>query len=324
MTRLHPRHPTILHALLAGAEKGHHAPTVTLAQDTRHQETLRHDTLLDAAARCAAALAEHGIRPGDRVVLCLPTAGPFTTAFFAAQLLGATPTAIAVPVRFGGAAGFEGQLKDLLGYLRPAALITTPAVITALPHLADTRLIDADTLHTRALDPGAPAHPLHLPDSDTLALIQCTSGSTGTPKGVMISHANLAANCEQFTTALNWTPQDTTVSWAPLYHDMGLITGLMCPVYAGADTVLIPPTRFLRAPAEWLHHISTHRGTIAAAPNFAYGYLTTRVRDDELDGIDLSSWRVALCGAEPVKPATVHPFVERFTRWGLPPHAFTP
>ncbi|MBP0455146.1 AMP-binding protein [Kitasatospora sp. RG8] len=324
MTRPHPRHPTILHALLASAEQGHHAPTVTLAHDTTHQETLRHDTLLNAAARTAAALAEHGIRPGDRIVLCLPTAAPFTTAFLGTQLLGATPTAIAVPARLGGAAGFESQLKDLLDYLRPAALITTPTVITALPHPTDTRLINADTLHTRALDPTAPTHPLNPPHPDTLALIQCTSGSTGTPKGVQITHANLAANCEQFTTALHWTPHDTTVSWAPLYHDMGLITGLMCPLYAGADTVLMPPTRFLRAPTEWLHHITTHHGTIAAAPNFAYGYLTTRVNDDDLNGIDLSTWRIALCGAEPVKPATIKPFIERFTRWGLPPNAFTP
>ncbi|MGW1373618.1 fatty acyl-AMP ligase [Streptomyces sp. NPDC002446] len=324
MTALRPRFPSILHALFAEAERGSDASGVTLIPEPGKEETLRYDALVETAARCAAALAEYGVGHGDRVLLCLPTGAQFLTSFFGTQLLGAMPTAIAVPVRFGGAAGFEGQLKDLVGYLRPAAVVTTAAVIGALPDLGDTHLIDGAELHARATASDAPAHPLRLPGTDDLAVIQCTSGSTGTPKGVMISHANLAANCEQFVGALGWTRTDTTVSWAPLYHDMGLITGILCPVYAGGSTVLMPPTRFLRAPAEWLRHISTYRGAVSAAPNFAYGYVTARVRDEELDGVDLSSWRVALCGAEPIRPATVQRFVDRFVRWGLPSHALTP
>ncbi|MET8183189.1 fatty acyl-AMP ligase [Streptomyces sp. NPDC005336] len=297
---------------------------MTLIPEPGSEVTLRYDALVEAAARCAAALADQGVGHGDRVVLCLPTGPQFITAFFGAQLLGAMPTAISLPVSFGGAAGFEGQLKDLVGYLRPAAVVTTKAVIEGLPHLADTHLLDADALYARATASDAPMHPICLPKSDDLSLIQCTSGSTGRPKGVMISHANLAANCEQFVSAVGWTSADTTVSWAPLYHDMGLITGLLCPVYSGGSTVLMPPSRFLRAPAEWLRHISTYRGAVSAAPNFAYGYVTARVPDEDLDGVDLSSWRVALCGAEPIQPGTVQRFVDRFTRWGLPATAFTP
>lgn len=324
MTELRPRFPSILHALLAQAERGSDGSVVTLIQEPGKKVPLRYDALVESAARSAAALAEYGVGHGDRVVLCLPTGPQFMTAFFGAQLLGAMPTAIAVPIRFGGAAGFEGQLKDLVEYLRPAAIVTTTAVIEAFPNLADTNLVDGDVLYARAGASDAPMHPLRLPDTDDLALIQCTSGSTGTPKGVMISHANLAANCEQFVGALGWTQADTTVSWAPLYHDMGLITGLLCPVYSGGSTVLMPPTRFLRAPGEWLRYISEYRGAFAAAPNFAYGYVTARVRDEELEDVDLSSWRVALCGAEPIQPGTAQRFTERFARWGLPPHAFTP
>ncbi|MFD4764355.1 fatty acyl-AMP ligase [Streptomyces sp. NPDC058439] len=297
---------------------------MTLIPESGSEVTLRYDTLVEAAARCAAALADQGVGHGDRVVLCLPTGPQFITAFFGAQLLGAVPTAISLPVNFGGAAGFEGQLKDLVGYLRPSAVITTTAVIQGLSHLADTRLVDGDALYARAIASDAPTHPVRLPKSDDLSLIQCTSGSTGRPKGVMISQANLAANCEQFVGAVGWTSVDTTVSWAPLYHDMGLITGLLCPVYSGGSTVLMPPSRFLRAPAEWLRHISTYRGAVSAAPNFAYGYVTDRVRDEDLDGVDLSSWRVGLCGAEPIQPGTVQRFVDRFTRWGLPVTVFTP
>jgi acyl-CoA synthetase (AMP-forming)/AMP-acid ligase II len=323
MTEPRPRFPSILHALVAQAESGTQS-NVTLIPEPGHQQSLPYGDLVDAAARCAAALAEYGAGPGDRVVLCLPTGPQFITAFFGTQLLGAMPTAIAVPLRFGGAAGFEDQLKDLVQYLRPAAVITTAAIIETLPDPAGTRLIDGQALHERAMSPQAPAHPLRLPRPEDLAMIQCTSGSTGTPKGVMISHANLAANCDQFVNAAGWTAQDTTVSWTPLYHDMGLITGLLCPVYSGGTAVLMPPTRFLRAPAEWLQHISAHRGAFAAAPNFAYGYVTERVSDQDLEGVDLSSWRVAICGAEPIKPATMQRFVERFSRWGLPSHALRP
>ncbi|MER6522079.1 fatty acyl-AMP ligase [Streptomyces sp. NPDC001553] len=326
MTATGPQFPTMWHALLAEAERasGSDGSTLTLIPEPDTEEKVRYDALVENAARCAAALAEQGVDRGDRVLLCLPTGVQFLTAFFGTQLLGATPTAIAVPLRLGGAAGFESQLKELVGYLRPAAVVTTTAVIEALPELSDTRLVDGAALHARAVASDAPAHPLRLPAPEDQALIQCTSGSTGRPKGVMVSHANLAANCAQLTGAVGWTRADTTVSWAPLYHDMGLITGVLCPVYVGGNTVLMPPTRFLRAPAEWLRHISHYRGAVAAAPNFAYGYVTSRARDEELEGVDLSCWRMAFCGAEPIQPATARRFVSRFTRWGLPADAFTP
>jgi acyl-CoA synthetase (AMP-forming)/AMP-acid ligase II len=297
---------------------------MTLVPEPGREETLRYDGLLETAARCAATLKESGVGRGDRVLLCLPTGGPFVTSFLGIQLLGAVPTAISLPIAFGGAAGFEAQLKDLVGYLRPTAIITTAAVIEDLPHLAGARLLDGAELYARATAGDAPQEPVRLPKGDDLALIQCTSGSTGTPKGVMISHEALAVNCEQLIRAFNWTRDDVMVSWAPLYHDMGLITGLLCPIYAGADTVLMPPTRFLRAPAEWLRLISAHRGAFGTGPNFAYSYVTARVRDEELEGVDLSSWRMALCGAEPVQPATARRFIERFAAWGLPADAFTP
>ncbi|MER7079692.1 Acyl-CoA synthetase (AMP-forming)/AMP-acid ligase II [Saccharopolyspora kobensis] len=324
MTTVLPRFPSILHALLAHAERGADGTGVTLIPEPGRAQTLRYDALVGAAARAAAALAEHGVGHGDRVVLCLPTGPEFITAFFGTQLLGAIPTAIAVPARFGGAAGFEGPLLDLADYLRPAAIITTTAVLDALPEIAGTSLIDGAALLARATASDAPAHPARLPDVDDLAVIQCTSGSTGRPKGVMISHANLAANCEQFTSCLDWTDADPTVSWAPLYHDMGLIVGLLCPVYNGGHAVLMPSTRFLRAPVEWLQHINDYRGAFSAAPNFAFGYAAARIRDEDLEGVDLSCWRAALCGAEPVQAATVQRFLDRFARWGLPSNALVP
>ncbi len=190
--------------------------------------------------------------------------------------------------------------------------------------LTGSVMVDGDALYARATANDAPAQPIRVPADDDLAFIQCTSGSTGQPKGVMITHGSLAAHCEQGADALGWTSADTSVNWLPLYHDMGLIQGLLCPIYCGASLVLMPPARFLRAPAEWLRYMATYRGTLAAAPNFAYGYAAARVRDDELDGADLSCWRMMFCGAEPIHPATVQRFIDRFARWGLSADALRP
>jgi acyl-CoA synthetase (AMP-forming)/AMP-acid ligase II len=326
MTALPPRFPTILHALLAQAERGSDGLEVTLIPEPGKAETRRCDALLENAARGAAVLAEHGVGHGDRVLLCLPTSWQFVTAFFGSQLLGAIPTAIALPTGIGGAAVFADQLQYLVGYLRPAAIVTIAPVVEAAAGLTDCVMIDGDALCALAANdtPMRPMYPIRRPSDDDLAFIQCTSGSTGRPRGVMISHANLVANCQQAVEGLGWTHNDTAVNWLPLYHDMGLIQGLMCPVYSGGSVVLMPPARFLRAPAEWLRHLDTYRGTVAAAPNFAYGYAVARVRDDELDGVDLSSWRLMLCGGEPIHPATVQRFLDHFGRWGLRADALRP
>ncbi|MFI6763835.1 fatty acyl-AMP ligase [Micromonospora sp. NPDC050417] len=324
MNAVLPRFPTILHALAAQAERSSDASAITLLPEPGRAEPRRYDAVFDNAARCAAALAEQGVGPGDRVLFCLPTNWTFVTAFFGCQLLGAAPTAIAVPASFGRAAGFDGQLKELLAYLRPAAIIAKAGMIEASGDITDTVLIDGDALETRATSADAPLHPIRMPGEDELAFIQCTSGSTGRPKGVMISHANLAANLAQNVAATGWSPEDTVVSWLPLYHDMGLISGIMYPVYTGSNSVLMPPTQFLRAPAEWLRNMSAFGGTVAAAPNFAYGYAADRVRDGDLEGVDLSSWRMAHCGAEPIRRGTIRRFLDRFQPWGLRQNVFMP
>ena len=324
MTVLLPRFPTILHALQAHAERGSDGPQMTLIPEPGVVQARSCDAVLDIAARAATVLAEHGVGRGDRVVLCLMTDWQFVGAFFGTQLLGAIPTAIALPTGLGGVAGFEEQLRYLTAYLRPAVIVTMAPVIEVAGGTIDATFVDGAELWARATSTEVDRHPIRLPADDELAILQCTSGSTGRPKGVMISHANLVANCEQASDALAWTDADTSVNWLPLYHDMGLIQGLMCPIYCGSDLVLMPPNRFLRAPADWLRHVSTYRGTIAAAPNFAYGYAAARVRDEELDDVDLSSWRMMFCGAEPIHPATVQRFLDRFARWGLPADSLRP
>jgi acyl-CoA synthetase (AMP-forming)/AMP-acid ligase II len=161
-------------------------------------------------------------------------------------------------------------------------------------------------------------------DPEELALIQYTSGSTGDPKGVMLSHRNLLSNIRAMGAAVAVTPEDLMVSWLPLYHDMGLIGTWLAGMYFGFPVVLMSPLHFLARPVSWLETISSVRGTLSAAPNFAYELCVHRVRDEQLVGLDLSSWRFALNGSEAVSPQTVEAFCRRFAGCGFRRGALAP
>ncbi|MDH3440873.1 MAG: AMP-binding protein, partial [Gammaproteobacteria bacterium] len=158
--------------------------------------------------------------------------------------------------------------------------------------------------------------------SGDIALLQYTSGSTGAPKGVALSHSNVLANVRAIGQAVDFSARDVGVSWLPLYHDMGLI-GMLTTRYWGSSMVVMSPLDFARDPSSWLRAISDHKGTLSPAPNFAY-LRSTRLSDEELSNIDLSSWRLALCGAEHVDPGTVRDFTRRFAPYGFRSNAFYP
>ena len=156
------------------------------------------------------------------------------------------------------------------------------------------------------------------------ALLQFTSGSTAAPKGVVLTHANIEANAAAIAGGLGVTPSDVGVSWLPLYHDMGLIGMLLAGIYARVALVMMSPLLFLKRPTAWLEAISTYRGTISFAPNFAYELCLRRVKPSQIEALDLSSWRVAGCGAEPVRSETLLAFAEQFACTGFQPSSFLP
>jgi len=157
-----------------------------------------------------------------------------------------------------------------------------------------------------------------------IAFIQFTSGSTADPKGVILTHSNLLANLRSIGREAKLTPNDKIVSWLPLYHDMGLIGAWMGSLYFAAPLVLMSPLAFLARPARWLRAVHEHRATISAAPNFAYELCLKKVEDSEIEGLDLSSWRASLNGAEPVSAQTIKAFVERFEPYGYRPETMMP
>jgi len=153
--------------------------------------------------------------------------------------------------------------------------------------------------------------------SNSLAFLQYTSGSTGNPKGVMVSHGNLMANQKAIKQGFGHTDQTTVVGWLPLYHDMGLIGNLLQPLYLGATAILMPPMAFLEKPIRWLKAISFYRASTSGGPNFAYDLCLRKVTAEQMQSLDLSSWRLAFNGSEPVRSATMEHFAEKFADCGF-------
>jgi acyl-CoA synthetase (AMP-forming)/AMP-acid ligase II len=165
---------------------------------------------------------------------------------------------------------------------------------------------------------------LPLPEPGAIAFLQYTSGSTSEPKGVAVSHANLLANSEMIRLSLGNTSRSTYVNWVPLYHDMGLILNALQACYVGASCVLMAPNAFMQRPLNWLRAISTYKAEVACSPNFGYDLCVSRYRPEQMEGVYLSSWRIALNGAEPVRAETIRKFTDTFAAHGFHPSAAFP
>jgi acyl-CoA synthetase (AMP-forming)/AMP-acid ligase II len=304
---------------------GRRGLTFVAADET--ETSLGWEAIRSRAAQVAGALAELGVSPGERVALVLPTGPDFMDAFFGTLLAGAVPVPLYPPVRLGrlpeyhlatarmlrlsGAVGLlsDGRVGRLLG----------EAVRWAGPRLG---LRTVAALRESGATPLArPARP------DALALVQFSSGSTVDPKPVALSHRAVLSQTDALRMLMPAdTPEDPQlgVSWLPLYHDMGLIGCLLSAVTYPGPLVLIGPEAFLGRPALWLRALSRHGGTMSVAPSFAYAVCARRVKDEEMAGMDLSRWRLALNGAEQISVEAARRFSERFARWGFRPSALMP
>ncbi len=318
--------PETLSLLLARAA----ASTRTVRFLDRHEraESISYAEIHQRASAFAGGLVDLGLAPGDHVALILPTAPSFFDAFFGALAAGLVPVPLYPPVRLGRLAEYHARTAAMLTACGARLVLTDarirrvlgPSIEAARPELGCLTVNDVER---RPL-------PLVARRADDLAFIQFSSGTTVEPKPVCLTHrqvlANVTAILDAITTVHPEGPELThsAVSWLPLYHDMGLVGCLLAAVAHQGDLTLIPPEAFVARPAIWLRAISRYRATISPAPNFAYALCADRVTDAELEGVDLSSWRVALNGAEPVTPTVLQRFVERFAGHGLRPDALTP
>lgn len=284
--------------------------------------SLSYGALRERVAELAAHLQQRGLA-GKAALLLYPPGLEFVIAFYAC--LYAQVVAIpAVPPRINrNVANLDGIMEDAGATM----------ILTCASQIDKLRSLYAERDSARAYDMLVTDFIEQATDAqwqrpavnrDDVAFLQYTSGSTGSPKGVMVGHGNLLHNHELLKCFFALDENSRYVSWLPHYHDMGLIGNIMESVYLGAPCWLMSPSAFVKQPACWLRAISLHRATISGAPNFAYQYCVDRISDTQLNGLDLSSWRVAYNGAEPVRASTLQAFQKRFAGSGLSPAAMYP
>ena len=319
-------------ATLTGClERAARSRAVVRFVDRRERETEFCYRELYARARAVAGgLREMGVQPGHRVALILPTCPGFFDAFFGAMLAGAVPVPVYPPVRLGRLDEYHEATARMLQSVGARLVISDRQIRRVLGKTMERARPELGLVRVDQIPRRGEANLPAVAASDT-ALIQLSSGTTVAPKPIRLTHGQVLANVKAILGAIfEAYPerpgglQHKGVSWLPLYHDMGLVGCVMTAVYHAGDLTLIPPELFVARPAVWLRAISRHRATISPAPNFAYGLCVDRVTENELDGVDLSCWKVALNGAESVTPRVLQRFVERFQPHGLLPEAVTP
>lgn len=309
---------TLIEALRRHArDQGDKTAFVALGADVSPVARLTYADLLSEVTRRARCLGARGL--SGRNLAIMPTTGlDFVVDFFAVIAAGGAAVPLSPRLGLGRDASLSAILRDA----------DVPAV------LADERLAarlarsrDATEVRVEVMGGAAPVggatHVTRDPEPNDNAVIQYTSGSSGSPKGVQITHRNLVANADLLTRAFDASRAEVTVSWLPLFHDMGLMTGVVWPVVAGAQGVLLPPSSFAARPQSWLEALSKFGGTVSAAPDFAYAACAGLAPGDGPD-LDLSPWRVAICGGEPVRPDTVERFSARFRDQGFRPESLYP
>lgn len=272
---------------------------------------------LYARSRAVAQSLAQGGGEGDRAVLLFPPGLDFIVAFFGCLLAGVIAVPMMVPRRDSSRDASAAILADC----SPRFAVTRRDFITnARPDLAERfreARLDWIFADPPPADTAGAKGALRSPGRADVAFLQYTSGSTSAPKGVIVSHGNLVDNSEMIRIAFSNTRSSTHVSWVPLYHDMGLILNVLQSLYLGARCVLMAPVSFLQRPLGWLRAIDEYRAEVAGGPNFAFDLCVRRHGAEQMRGVDLSCWRVAFNGAEPVRATTIERFAETFAPYGF-------
>ena len=276
---------------------------------------------LEQKAKAIAAYLQSVCSPQDRVLLLFPAGLDYITAFFGCLYAGV----IAIPAYPPRPNRSLNRIHNILQNAQTNIALTTSETLQSLSRLESTSVQDLRWITTDAIDNNIASY-WHEPDldEDSIAFLQYTSGSTAEPKGVKIAYKNLLHNLEAIHRCFRHSTQSRGVIWLPPYHDMGLIGGVLQPLFGDFPVTLMSPLMFLQNPLRWLKAISGDRATTSGGPNFAYDMCVRKFKPEQLRGLDLSSWQVAFNGAEPINHETLNSFAETFAPYGFDYSAFYP
>ena len=318
--------PTFSHVLAEHVRTLPDRVAIHLQQTKQDDTPISYRDLVCGAAGFARILRDHGVRSGDVVVLILHHGQPLIHAFWGTILHGAVPSILPPLTEKLLPERYRKDLVALIGITRPRAIVTYPAFADEIRQA----IAESDTREAPvciAVDAVTPAEPtfealdgMHRTEDD-IVLLQHSSGSTGLQKGIALSHRAVFNQLDAYAPAIGLNIDDVIVSWLPLYHDMGLVASFLLPVLRRVPLVLMSPFDWVRGPVKQLQAVARYRGTLMWLPNFAFNFLASRVRDRDLDGIDLSSLRAVINCSEPVYASSHDAFVRKFERFGFKPTA---
>ncbi|AJW80731.1 non-ribosomal peptide synthetase [Clavibacter michiganensis] len=302
------------------SEKHEEDALIYLIDGETREDRLTFGQLAAKVRKVAGKLRARGAE-GERVLILLPSGPDFIVAFLGCLAAGA----IAVPLYPPKKSDKTGRIESVVSDCAPRFALISPSYSDSIgTRLAEIRSSRALEVLDVTADDVDSAFQARQSNPDDVAFLQYTSGSTGSPKGVMVTHGGIVANQKMMAEAFASDKNTVVLSWLPLYHDMGLIGGVLHPLWLGRPLVLMRPNHFLQKPARWLQAISRYRATISGAPNSAYETCSESVSPADVEGLDLSCWKIAFDGAEPVRPATISRFTERFAEAGLSADALLP
>ncbi len=297
-------------------------PAIRLLYNQQPEEVLSYAALLQGALQYTRLLAGSGVRPGEVTILILNHGKDLVFSFFGAILHGAIPSIMPFLTEKLSPEQYRASLAALFAITQPAAVITFPEflheVVTASENSSVRVILTSNQVKADAQEEipweglgGSSRSP------EDIVLLQHSSGTTGLQKGVALSHQAMLNQVESYARAIQLNAEDVIVSWLPLYHDMGLIAGFLLPVLSGASLVLMSPFDWVRQPARLLQAVAKYRGTLSWLPNFAYNFCAQKIRERDLEGVDLSCWRAVINCSEPMHWKSHQMFLERFQAYGL-------
>ncbi len=312
---------TLIRRVIALSEQEPDAACLHLRYVDRPERSLTRAEFVAYIRGAARQLHEMGARPGDLVIIVQRDLLTLVTTFFGTSLLGAIPSILPFATEKLDPTRYRTAMAMLLNLARPALLATDTEVVedvrTLLPEVEEHLPVVA------VIEP-QPSGRLEVEDHlqagvkiEDVALLQHSSGTTGLQKGVALSHRAIFAQLDSYGHSIGFSPNDVVVSWLPLYHDMGLIAGFLMPLLGGANLVLMSPFDWVRAPHLLMQAISEHQGTLCWLPNFAYNFCSQKIRDRDLEKVDLSSMRAFVNCSEPAYAASHRLFADRFAPYGL-------